>query len=180
MNILVLGAHNCESQDSKLATLLVDDALAMDAGALTSSLSFQAQQNLKAILLTHPHYDHIRDIPTIAMNLFLRGGNIHIYSIPAVYDALSNNLLNGELYPKFHEQPPENPTLKFSAIEPNQAMQIEGYSILAVRLNHSVPAVGYQVTSPEGRAFFYTHSHRPLVLIFILARTKELLNSPTT
>ena len=161
MNIRVLGAHNCESQDSKLTTLLVDDVLAMDAGALTSSLSVEAQQKLKVILLTHQHYDHIRDIPAIAMNLFLNSGNINIYSIPPVYDALSTHLMNGELYPNFLEQPQENPTLKFSAIEPYKAEQIEGYSILAVPVNHSVPTVGYQVTSPEGKAVFYTSDTGP-------------------
>ncbi|GAG76974.1 unnamed protein product, partial [marine sediment metagenome] len=79
MHIQVLGAHNCESQNSKLISLLIDDVLAIDAGALTSSLSLEAQQKIKAILLTHQHYDHIRDIPTIAMNLFLRQATINVY-----------------------------------------------------------------------------------------------------
>lgn len=161
MRIRVLGAHNCESQSSKLTTLLIDEILAMDAGALTSSLSFPAQQKLKAILLTHPHYDHIRDIPAIAMYLFLNGGNINIYSIPPVYDALSTYLLNDKLYPNFLERPQEKPTLKFVPMEPYKIEQIEGYSILAVPLNHSVPAVGYQVTSPEGKIVFYTGDTGP-------------------
>ncbi|GAH38128.1 unnamed protein product, partial [marine sediment metagenome] len=80
MKIQILGAHNCESQNSKLITLLIDDTLAIDAGGLTSSLSFPAQQKLKAILLTHQHYDHIRDVPAIAMNFYLAGATINIYS----------------------------------------------------------------------------------------------------
>ena len=76
MNIRFLGAHNCESQNSRCACLLIDDILAIDAGGLTSSLSFPAQQNLKAILLTHQHYDHIKDIPTIAMNFGLSEATI--------------------------------------------------------------------------------------------------------
>ena len=161
MNIRVLGAHNCETQSSKFVSLLVDDTLAIDAGGLTSSLSLEAQQKLKAILLTHQHYDHIRDIPAIAMNLFLNGGNINIYSIPPVYDALSTHLLNEELYPNFLKQPHENPTLRFTIIEPHKAEQIEGYSVLAVPVNHSAPTVGYQVTSPEGKTVFYTSDTGP-------------------
>jgi len=161
MNIRILGAHNCESKRWKLVSLLVDDVLAMDAGALTSSLSLPAQQKLKAVLLTHQHYDHVRDIPAIAMNLFLNGGNINIYSIPQVHDALSTHLLNETLYPNFLKKPPENPTLKFIAIEPRKAEQIEGYSIMAVPVNHSVPVVGYQVTSLEGKAVFYTGDTGP-------------------
>jgi len=156
MNIQVLGAHNCESQNSRLISLLIDDTLAIDAGSLTSSLSFSAQQKLKAILLTHRHYDHIRDVPAIAMNFALHGTIINIYSIQSVYDALSTHLLDGKLYPKFLEQPQGNPTIKFTVVEPYQTEQIEGYNILAVPVNHSDPTVGYQVTSPDGKIALYT------------------------
>ena len=46
MDITILGAHNTESEKTRLTSLLIDDVLAIDAGALTSSLSFGAQQNL--------------------------------------------------------------------------------------------------------------------------------------
>ena len=156
MNIKFLGAHNTESQNTKLTSLLIDDSLVLDAGGLTSSLSFLAQQKLKVILLTHQHYDHIRDVPAIAMNFYLSGATINIYSILPVYDALTTHLMNGKLYPDFLERPSENPTIKFTVIEPYQTEQIEGYTVMAVPVNHSVPAVGYQITSPDGRVVFYT------------------------
>ena len=161
MNIQVLGAHHCESQNSKFISLLIDDVLAIDAGGLTSSLSFEAQLKLKAILLTHQHYDHIRDVPAIAMNFFLREATINIYSTQPVYDALATHLLNGKLYPKFLEHPQGNPTAKFNMMEPYKTEQIEGYSILAVPVNHKDPTVGYQVISPAGKAVFYTGDTGP-------------------
>ncbi len=161
MNIKFLGAHNCESQNTKFISLLIDNVIAIDAGGLTSSLSFTAQQKIKAILLTHQHYDHIRDVPAIAMNFYLCGATINIYSTQPVYNALTTYLLDGKLYPKFLEQPQENPTIKFSLIEPYRAEQIEGYSVLAVKVNHSVPTVGYQITSPAGKIVFYTGDTGP-------------------
>jgi len=161
MNVQVLGAHNCESQDSKLISLLIDDVLAIDAGGLTSSLSFAAQQKLKAILLTHHHYDHVRDVPAIAMNFALQGSTINIYSTQSVYDALTTHLLNDKLYPNFLKQPQEKPAVKFTIVEPHKPELVEGYSILAVPVNHSVPAVGYQVTSADGKAVFYTSDTGP-------------------
>ncbi len=161
MKIQVLGAHNCESQNTKLVSLLIDDNLVLDAGGLTSSLSLPAQQEVKAILLTHQHYDHIRDVPAIAMNFYLSGATINIYSTLTVYDALAAYLLNGKLYPDFLERPPENPTIQFTVIEPHQTEQIEGYSILAVPVNHSVLTIGYQITSSDGKVVFYTGDTGP-------------------
>jgi ribonuclease BN (tRNA processing enzyme) len=161
MNIQVLGAHNCESQDSKLISLLIDDVLAIDAGGLTSSLSFAAQQKLKAILLTHHHYDHVRDVPAIAMNFAFQGNTINIYSTQSVYDVLFTHLLNGKLYPDFLKQPQEKPAVKFTTVEPHKPEPVEDYSILAVPVNHSVPTVGYQVISADGKAVFYTSDTGP-------------------
>jgi len=161
MNIKFLGVHNCESQNTKFISLLIDDVIAIDAGGLTSSLSFPAQQKLKAILLTHQHYDHIRDIPAIALYLYLSGATIDLYSILPVYEALTTPPLDFKLYPNFLEQPQGNPTINFTVIEPYKTEQIEGYSVLAVEVNHAVPTVGYQITSPDGKVVFYTGDTGP-------------------
>ncbi len=141
--------------------MLIDEVLAVDAGSLTSSLSFAAQQKLKAVLLTHQHYDHIRDIPVLGMNLYLSKATINIYALQSVRDALANYLLNGELYPKFLEEPEDQPTISFTVIEPGKSEPVAGYGILAVPVPHGVPTVGYQVTSPDGKSVFYTGDSGP-------------------
>ena len=160
MYVQVLGAHHCESRDSKLVSLLIDDVLAIDAGALTSSLSFAEQQKLTTILLTHQHYDHIKDIPAIAMNALLHDATIDVRSIQAVYDALATYLLNDKIYPDFLKKPPDNPTVEFTLIEPHQPTQIGGYSILAIPVNHCAGTIGYQVSDTAGKTMFYTGGYR--------------------
>jgi len=142
-------------------SLLIDGTLVLDAGGLTSSLSFTAQQKIKAVLLTHQHYDHIRDIPALAMNFALQKATINIYSTSEVHDVLATHLLNGILYPKFMERPQGHPTVKFITLEPGKAKEIEGYNVLAVTVNHAVPAIGYQITSAEGKKVFYTGDTGP-------------------
>ena len=161
MRIKILGAHNCESNKTRLVSLLIDDVLAVDAGGLTSTLSFSAQQKLKAILITHAHYDHIRDIPAIAMNALLNESSINIYSTPDVYEKLVHYLLNDTLYPAFLNRPPDNPAIKFIKI--NSVKQIEGYHILAVPMTHSLPTVGFQITAPDGKIVFYTGDTGPVL-----------------
>jgi ribonuclease BN (tRNA processing enzyme) len=156
VKIKVLGAHNCESRHTRHTCLLVDSILALDAGGLTSALSFRDQMKLKAVLLTHSHYDHMRDIPALAMNLFLRKKSVAIYTHAQAYQNLERYLLNGDIYSEFQKKPADDPTLKIHILQYNQAFDLEGYSILPAPVNHALPSVGYQLTSPDGKTIFYT------------------------
>jgi len=61
------------------------------------------------------------------------------------------------MYANFLEYPSkEKPTLILEAIEPYGRKTIAGYDVLAVPVKHSVPAVGYQITSSDGKSLFYT------------------------
>ncbi len=161
MRIKILGAHNLESQNCKYVSLLVDNVLAVEAGALASSLPFAVQQKLKAVLLTHQHYDHVRDIPALGMSFLLHENSLDIYATQAVFEALADSLLNDSLYPNFMEKPPEKPAFRFKVIAPDKAEIINNYSVLAVSVNHSVPTVGYQITSADGKVVFYTSDTGP-------------------
>lgn len=161
MKIRVLGAHNCETRSTRLVTLLIDNVLALDAGGLTSTLTIKAQKKLKGVFLTHPHYDHIRDIPTLGMNALLHEFRVSVYSTAAVYEVLANHLLNGNVYAEFLKKPEGNPVIKFNVVEALREVMIDGYKVLPVPVVHSVPAVGYQVTSPQGKKIFYAGDTGP-------------------
>lgn len=156
MRIRFLGAHNTETLTTRLSGLLVDQALALDAGSLTASLTLSQQLSLKGVLLTHQHYDHIRDIPPIAMNCYLSERSIAVYGTQAVRAALAEHFLNGEIYTRFLDKP----ALSYRVIEPLQPFKIEGYDILALPVNHPVLTVGYQVAS-GCRSIFYTGDAGP-------------------
>ena len=104
MNIRFLGAHNLASQETGFTCLLIDEALAIDAGGLVSCLSLAAQRRLKAILLTHQHYDHVRDIPSLTMSFYSCGGAIDVYGTREAHDELAAHLFDGKLYPNFLER----------------------------------------------------------------------------
>ncbi len=158
MKVRFLGAHNTESRLTRMTSLLIDDVLALDAGGLTSSLSFEEQLKLKAVLLTHQHFDHIRDIPALAMNLWLRRASIDVYSIRQVRDALADNLANGTIYPSFLAF--ENGPVNFHVIEPTAGFEAGGYQVLPLSVPHSVDAVGYLVVS-GGKSVFFTGDTGP-------------------
>ena len=67
MHLRILGAHQLESRDHRLTALLVDGRLALDAGSLGRGLTLEEQGRIAAVALTHRHYDHLRDLPTLGM-----------------------------------------------------------------------------------------------------------------
>ena len=167
MQIEILGAHCLESDTTRLTCILVDGVLAIDAGSLTRSLSFEQQRKIEAILLSHQHIDHSRDIAFIGYYnaLQLRGGTSNtkrVYSISEALDNLSAHILNGKTFPDFtREFAPGKPALQFCPLESYKAQNILGYEVKAIPVKHAVTTVGYSVTSQEGKSLFFTADTGP-------------------
>ena len=162
MKVKFLGTHNAESRDTRLVSLLIDDALAIDAGSLASELTFQEQKNIKAILLTHGHYDHIRDIPAFAFNN--TGHTTKIFGLPQTLKFLAEHLVDGVIYPEFTKKIPfflEKPSLKYETLEPFKPIKIEGYKVMTLPVNHTIRAAGFEITSRDGKKIFFTGDTGP-------------------
>ena len=67
MQVRVLGAHNLETDSTHHTCFLVDGQLAIDAGSIASTLARDEQLLVRHVLLTHLHFDHTRDIPTLGL-----------------------------------------------------------------------------------------------------------------
>jgi len=156
--IRVLGAHLSELRGARLTSLLIDSALVVDAGGVTSALSLSEQKKIKTVLLTHHHFDHTRDLVTLAANTgYYWQGQLAVHAPRYTLDIVTKYLLDGTMYMNFLEYPSkEKPTLICEAIEPYTRKTIAGYDVLALPAKHSVPAVGYQITSADGKSIFYT------------------------
>jgi phosphoribosyl 1,2-cyclic phosphodiesterase len=151
VEIQILGAHQLELKGTRLTSLLIDGTLVIDAGGLTAALSLSEQKKIKTVLLTHHHFDHTRDLVTLAANAgYYWRGQVVVYALRYTLDIVTNCLLDGQIYANFLEYPSkEKPTIILEAIEPYSRKTIAGYDVLAVPVKHSVPAVGYQITSSD-------------------------------
>ena len=156
MNIRILGAHTIVSANTGYASVLIDDVLALDAGSLASILSFDEQKRLKAIILTHTHYDHMRDIPAIGWSMIKMKTSLDIFTSAPVRNILLDYLDNSSLYQDYTQNPPENPALRIHTIEPGNKVNIAGYEVLPLPVMHAVPTLGLQITSPDGKKVFYS------------------------
>jgi phosphoribosyl 1,2-cyclic phosphodiesterase len=158
VEIRILGAHLAEVKGARLTSILIDNSLVVDAGGLTSALSLAEQKKIETILLTHHHFDHTRDLVTLAANAgYYWRKQLTVWGLRYTLDIVADCLLGGKMYTNFFEYPDkEKPTVVLEAIEPYSRKPIAGYEVLAIPVKHSAPTVGYQVTSSDGKVLFYT------------------------
>jgi len=156
-----LGTHNAESRNTRLVSLLIDGVLAVDAGSLVSELTFPEQKKIKAILLSHGHYDHIRAVPAFAFNNSDR--TTKVIATPQTLDILSSHLIDGVVYPQFTSEASflQKATIKLVPMEPLKRQNIEGYEVMAVPVRHPLDGVGFEITSGDGKTLFYTGDTGP-------------------
>lgn len=159
MRVRVLGAHQLETRDARLTSFLLDGALVVDAGSITSGLTLEEQESVEGILITHHHFDHCRDLLTLGLNT--RGSTTDVYACSEVLESISANLVNGAIYPDHTRSPVDCPSLRFNSLEPGEENRVGGYSVFPVRVPHGPPTYGFQVTGPDGRRFFYSGDTGP-------------------
>jgi ribonuclease BN (tRNA processing enzyme) len=156
-----LGTHNAESRNTRLVSFLIDEVLAVDAGSLVSELTFPEQTKIEAILLSHGHYDHIRAIPAFAFNNSRR--TTKVFGTPRTLQIISSHLINGIVYPEFTNEASflGKATIQLVAMEPFKPQTIHGYEVTAIPVRHPLNAVGFEITSGDGKSLFYTGDTGP-------------------
>ncbi|NQT73602.1 MAG: MBL fold metallo-hydrolase [Chloroflexi bacterium] len=155
MKIRFLGTHNSESTSTRLVSFVIDEQLAIDAGSLSSELTFAEQTQIKWIFISHGHYDHITTIPTLAFNNIKQ--LTKIYSTARTLEFISR-LMDGVVYPEFTSDDSYlgKATIQLVPIEPYVTQQIDGYEITAVPVNHPLQAVGFEIISAKDSRLFYS------------------------
>lgn len=157
MEVRILGAHSSEAKGARMTSLLIDGTIALDAGGLTASLSLAEQQRIRAILLTHHHFDHSRDLVTLGANGAFFVQPVEVFAMAQTFQTLNDCLLDGKIYADFSKWPSkEKPFLVPRTIEPMKPQNIFGYDVLPISVQHEVPSIGFQMTAKNGKSLFFS------------------------
>jgi cAMP phosphodiesterase len=153
VKLQVLGCHGGELPSCKSTCFLVDDVLALDAGALTSMLSLERLARVDHVLVTHSHFDHVKDLPLMADLLVGRRDKpVTIWASRECAKALRESMFNDALWPDFTRIPTRKaPVLTIKTFRAGSTFQVGPYTVKSIRVHHPVESCGF-VVSRNGSA----------------------------
>jgi ribonuclease BN (tRNA processing enzyme) len=165
VNIRILGCHGSDAllqratgpHTCHTCSFLLNETLLLDAGTVGSKLSLSEQGQIRHIILSHLHFDHLKELPTLADNLSEEmRAPIIVAGIPEVVHGLQRHIFNTDVYPDFFSIPtPERPTLTSSYMKPGNVYSFSGMDITPILVNHTVPTTGF-IVQDHSSAFVYS------------------------
>jgi cAMP phosphodiesterase len=155
---------------------LIDGALALDAGALTGSLALDQLEKVDDILISHSHFDHVKDLPLLAdLMLGRRERPIRIHASLECSRTLRENMFNDFLWPDFTRIPTKRkPILELKSFKAGSSFRIAKYQIQSIPVSHPVESCGF-VISAGGSALAMSGDTGPTEQLWrVLNRTENL------
>lgn len=148
MKLQVLGCHGGELPSCRTTCFLVDGVLALDAGALTSTLSLEQLAKVDDILIGHSHFDHTKDLPLLAdLVIGLRDKPVTIHASRECAKALRENMFNNALWPDFTRIPnKKDPVLRIKSFRAGSTFEVGPYTVRSVPVHHPVESCGFIVS----------------------------------
>ncbi|GAB5546537.1 MAG: 3',5'-cyclic-nucleotide phosphodiesterase [Sandaracinaceae bacterium] len=176
MELRVLGCHGGETPRHKTSSFLLDQRVAIDAGAVTSMLELPEQKKVETVLVSHPHLDHIKDLATLADNRCQQGGpTLTVAGVPATIAVLRQHFFNDLLWPDFSRIPAgDGPTLRFETLQPETPTQIGDVEVRAVMVDHTIDTSAFIIRNAKG-SIAYSGDTGPTDRFWeVLAQTEDL------
>ena len=131
-----------------LMSIIIDDCVAIDAGCLAFSCTDLQRRQVRDIILTHAHLDHIAGLPMFIDDLFATLTEpIRIHAIREVVEILERDIFNWSVYPRFSELSNKNgPVVEYRKFQQGSQISARHLTIKSVPVNHKVCANGYIVS----------------------------------
>jgi len=148
VKLKVLGCHGGELPSCRTTCFLVDEVLALDAGALTSTLTLDQLCKVDDILVGHSHFDHVKDLPLLAdLVIGRREGPVTIHASRECAKALRDYMFNNSLWPDFTRIPTrKDPVLRIKTFRAGSAFQVGRYHVQSIPVSHPVESCGFVIT----------------------------------
>ncbi len=165
MRVRVLGAYGAPYFEKKAAgggrgyrssCFQVNQTVLLDGGSIGGALDIDEMAQLRYVFLSHAHLDHTHGLPFMTENVFGKVKQpIVIASTEDVLDDLRKHLFNDHIWPDFSVIPSRsNPIIRYEPMKVGHPVSVEGITVTAVRVNHTVPTVGFLVNDDHSAIIY--------------------------
>ncbi len=143
-----IDENGMASARQHLLTIIIDDCVAIDAGCLALSCTDLHRKQVRDIVLTHTHLDHVAGLPLFIDDLFASLTEpVRIHATPEMIGILERDLFNWAIYPRFSELSNDTgPVVEYREFERESTFQVRHLSIRSVPVNHKVSANGFVIS----------------------------------
>jgi len=158
MKIKVLGCYGGQLPHYNVSGFLLDGDTLIDAGTIASKIDIATQRKIKRIFVSHPHLDHIGAIPFYGVNIVSnKAKSVKIVGTDYTISTIQKNLMNGSIWPDFSKikNAAGNNIFEYVRIEIDKWYNIDGYKLMAKKVNHTIPTNGY-IIGKNDKYFLYT------------------------
>lgn len=138
------GSEGAPSQLQHLSCIVIDDVVAFDAGSLAFSCSDRQRDQIRDVIISHSHLDHIAGLPLFLDDLFSTLTEpVRVHAKAEVIEVLERDVFNWSIYPKFSELSNANgPVLEYRPFLAGNPFNIKHLRFTPIDVNHMVSSVG--------------------------------------
>ena len=181
MRLRVLGCFGGSVKGRHLSSFLLNGSIALDAGALTQTLTLEEQTRVRHVIVSHAHLDHNCALAFFADNIYGRVEEpAFVYGTSPVLAALRQHMFNDVLWPDFSRLPnDDSPTLRFQEIQEEQPFTINEFTFTPLAVNHITPTVGFLIEDGKS-AIIYSSDTGPTNRIWEVANQRKNLKAIIT
>ncbi len=176
MRVSVIGSGSPAAGFS-LSTFVIDDVLALDAGALGWFDTPERQARIGDVFLTHSHLDHVAGLGSFIENVYgLAPRPPRIHAPEPILRTLREHIFNDAVLPDFVKLSESRQTsfLELFPIVPEQPYTFDRFHLAAFEVDHTVPTVGYAVSDSETTAVLITDTAPVPVVMAVLGKVPQL------
>jgi len=147
MQLRILGCSGGISPGQGTTSFLVDQTLLIDAGTGVEALERDEMLLVESLVLTHSHLDHICHLPFLLNNIISESQRpLQVFGLQATIDALKAHVFNDVIWPDFTKIPSvDKPAVVLNVIKHGDELMLGNKKVVALPVNHAVPATGYWV-----------------------------------
>jgi cAMP phosphodiesterase len=130
-----------------LTCFIIVDHVALDAGSLAFSINSEQRENIRDIVLTHAHLDHVAGLPMFIDDLFADLSEpVRVHATAEVIEVLERDIFNWSVYPRFSELTnAHGPVIEYRPFVNGEDFDAGHLKFSPVAVNHLVPASGFVV-----------------------------------